>query len=65
MNFVENVKQFRIQLGYTQKQLADKLGVGQKSVSEWEIGKSRAEYENLIKLADIFDVTLDDLLGRK
>ncbi len=48
-----------------QKQLSEKLGINQTNISDWENDKSRPEYENLIKLADIFDVSLDDLLGRK
>ena len=64
MKFVENIKQLRSQFGYTQKQLGDKLGIHASNISDWEKGISRPEYENLIKLADIYDVTLDELLGR-
>jgi len=65
VKFSENVKMLRAQFGYTQKQLGDKLGISPSNISDWENGISRPEYENLIKLADIFDVTLDELLGRK
>ena len=65
MNFSENLKTFRLQFGYTQTQIGDKIGIRPSNISDWENGKSRPEYENLIKLADIFDVTLDELLGRK
>ena len=65
MKFSENIKQLRSQLGFTQKQLGDKLGISPSNISDWENGISRPEYENLIKIADIFDVSLDELLGRK
>ena len=65
MKFAENVKQLRSQFNFTQKQLGEKLGISASNISDWENGISRPEYENLIKLADIFDVTLDELLGRK
>jgi transcriptional regulator with XRE-family HTH domain len=54
-----------MQYGYTQKFLAEKLNVNQSTISLWENGQCRPEYENLIELADIFDVTTDELLGRK
>ncbi len=49
----------------TQMQLAKAIGVGQSSVSDWLNSKSEPSVENLWKLADFFDVSVDYLIGRK
>lgn len=49
----------------TQMQLATVLGIGQSSVSDWINAKSEPSIENLWKLADFFDVSVDYLIGRK
>ena len=49
----------------TQMQLTRALGVGQSSVSDWINAKSEPSIENLWKLADFFDVSVDYLIGRK
>lgn len=49
----------------TQMQLAHALEVGQSSISDWLNSKSEPSIENLWKLADFFDVSLDYLIGRK
>lgn len=47
----------------TQAQLASLIGIAQTNISDWENEISRPEYENLIKIAKIFDVSTDFLLG--
>ena len=49
----------------TQMQLAHALEVGQSSVSDWLNATSEPSIENLWKLADFFDVSVDYLIGRK
>ena len=49
----------------TQMQLTRALCVGQSSVSDWINAKSEPSIENLWKLADFFDVSVDYLIGRK
>lgn len=49
----------------TQMQLAHALEVGQSSISDWLNSKSEPSIENLWKLADYFDVSVDYLIGRK
>ena len=49
----------------TQMQLAKAIGVGQSSVSDWLNSKSEPSIDNLWKLADFFDVSIDFLVGRK
>lgn len=52
----------RKEKGYTQAELAEKLGVTNKAVSKWETGEAFPETAQLIPLADIFGVTADELL---
>lgn len=49
----------------TQKQVANKLGISQPSYIRYENGKAEPSLENLVKLADLFDVSIDYLCGRK
>lgn len=65
MLFGENFKKLRLEANKTQKQVAEELGISQSNISDWENDISRPEYENLLKLKDIYDTTLDDLLKGK
>ena len=49
--------------GLTQREVAAKLSIHQSNVSDWENDVSRPEYEKLIELAKLYDVSLYDLLG--
>ena len=62
-NFGKLFKEYRKLSGLTQKQVAEKLGIHQSNVSDWENNVSRPDYEKLIELAKIYDVTLYQLLG--
>lgn len=63
MNFGENFKNIRKQCGLSQQEVADRLQIKQSSVSDWENDVSRPDYEKLIALAELYDVTLYELLG--
>lgn len=63
MNFGENFKNIRKQCGLSQQEVADKLQIKQSSVSDLENDVSRPDYEKLIALAELYDVTLYELLG--
>lgn len=63
MNLGENFKNIRKQCGLSQQEVADKLQIKQSSVSDWENDVSRPDYEKLIALAELYDVTLYELLG--
>ena len=63
VNFGENFKNIRKQCGLSQQEVADKLQIKQSSVSDWENDVSRPDYEKLIALAELYDVTLYKLLG--
>lgn len=49
--------------GYSTRELAEMLGVSQSSVSLWEKGERKPDYDKIIKLADIYGVSTDYLLG--
>lgn len=58
------IKKIRESRGMLQYELANRMGVKQASVSAWESGKAMPSAENLLKLADILECTVDALLGR-
>ncbi len=64
MNFGENLKNWRISQGILQRQLAEKLNVSMQTLSHWETGYSEPSIQQLIALANIFDTTIDELVGR-
>lgn len=64
MKFNENLKALRLSCGVGQKQLAQQLNISLKTISHWETGYSEPSMGQLIQLADYFDVTLDELVGR-
>ena len=60
----ENIRNLRIDGGYTQKQIAQELGISQNTYSQYEIGVLNYPVDALIKLADFYGVSVDYLLGR-
>ena len=62
MSFRDNLQHLRATHAMTQEQLALMLGVSRQSVTKWEAEKSYPEMDKLLKLCQIFDVTLDDLV---
>lgn len=63
--FQERLRELRRIYGYTQQRVADALGISQPSYIRYENGSAEPTLENLAKLADLFDVSVDYLLGRK
>ncbi len=62
--FRERLLEQRKLYGYTQRDMAERLGISQPSYVRYENGTSEPTQENLVKIADIFDVSTDYLLGR-
>lgn len=60
----ENIRNLRIDGGYTQKQIAEYLNIKQNTYSQYEIGVLNYPVDVLIKLADFYKVSVDYLLGR-
>lgn len=48
--------------GYSQEELANKLGISREAVSKWERAESSPSTDNLIALAKLYNISLDDLL---
>ena len=65
MTFSENLKSLRTAKGISQEQMGEQLNVSLKTVSHWETGYSEPSMAQLVQLADYFDISLDDLVGRK
>ncbi|MGV2994345.1 helix-turn-helix domain-containing protein [Streptococcus porcinus] len=63
--FAEQLKNYRLKKNYSQDALADRLFISRQAISKWENGDSTPDLENLVKLAEIFDVTLDQLVRGK
>ena len=60
---MERIKELRLARNMTQKELADMLGVDRTAIVKYETGKNGPTSEILIKLAKIFNVSLEYLLG--
>ena len=61
---INNIKAARKSKGYTQEKIGELLHVSQRSVASWETGTKEPDCGTLLKLADLYDVTVDYLLGR-
>ena len=62
---MSKIKKFRNDLGLTQQEVADILGVSQKAVAKWEGGKGLPRAEMLPKLAKVLGCTIDDLFDKE
>lgn len=62
MNIADRIKYLRKQKGYSQEELADKVGVSRQAVSKWESEQSTPDLEKIIAMSDIFEVTTDYIL---
>ena len=60
----ENIRSLRIDNNYTQKQIAEYLGISQNTYSQYEIGVLNYPVDAVIRLADFYGVSTDYLLGR-
>ena len=63
MTLSEKIKILRDKNGYTQSELAKKVGLTRSAVNAWEMSNAIPSTEIIIKLAKIFGVTTDYLLG--
>lgn len=64
MTFQDNLIRLRKQHSLSQEKLGELLGVSRQTVSKWEIGASTPEVEKLIALCDVFDISMDEMVGR-
>ena len=63
--FSENLKTLRKQNGFSQEELASKLHVVRQTISKWEKNLSVPDADTLIRLAEILEVSVSELLGSK
>lgn len=61
---MNRIRELRNRHKMTQAELAGRMGLTSPSVAKWENGKSNPTAENLKRLADIFDCSIDTILGR-
>jgi len=63
MALYSRIRQLRRKHSLTQLQVANAIGVARPAVTQWEAGTTRPRLEFLVPLAELFDVTVDDLLA--
>lgn len=63
MEFSERLKYLRKQAQLTQVDVAEKLGISQPAYASWERGIKKPTQENLVKIAQILNVSVDYLVG--
>ena len=63
--FSENLKTLRKQKGFSQEELATRLHVVRQTISKWEKNLSVPDADTLIRLAEILEVSVSELLGTK
>lgn len=56
-------KILRITAGLTQKEMAEKLGLDQTTISAWEVGKATPTIKNVKKLSALLSVTTDEIIA--
>lgn len=62
MDFGDKLKQYRLKEGLSQEQLAEKIGVSRQAITKWETKRGLPDVENMIILAELFNLTLDELV---
>ncbi len=62
MTMAEKILSLRTERGMSQDDLAEKLEVSRQSVSKWETGQSTPDLDKIIRLADLFGLTVDELV---
>ena len=65
MQFPEHLLYLRNQKGLTQKDLAKRAGVGLRAYQTYERGQREPTLSTLVALADFYDLSLDELVGRE
>lgn len=63
MTLGENIRKRREELKLSQECVAEQLGVSRQAVSKWETGQSEPTASNLIQLAEVFEISLSELVN--
>ena len=64
MKFSDNLKALRAENNIGQAKLANVLSISIKTISHWETGYTEPSINQLIQIADYFNITIDELVGR-
>ncbi len=62
MNMADRIQYLRKTKGFSQEELADKVGVSRQAVSKWESEQSTPDLEKVIIMSELFEVTTDYIL---
>lgn len=62
MNIGEQLKNLREQHSMSREELAQKMNIARQSVYKWEMNRGYPSIDNLIRLSDLYKVTLDELI---
>mgnify|MGYP004477281583 CR=1 FL=1 len=65
LELVEKLQKLRKDNNLSQEQLAEKIGVSRQAISKWERGEATPDSDNLICLAKIYNISLDELISSK
>ena len=65
MDLGKKLKELRKSFNLTQEEFAKKIGVSRVNYTRYETGKVRPDYETVIKIADFYEISLDELFDRK
>ena len=65
IKFADRLVELRKQNKLSQEALAEKLGLSRQAISKWERGESSPDTDNLIALAELYGISLDELLGNE
>ena len=65
MDIGTKLKDARVLAGLTQEQVAEELGISRQTMSNWENGKTYPDIVSVIKMSDLYSVSLDHLLKDK
>ena len=58
------IRELRKQANLSQEMMAEKIGVSRQAITKWETGLGVPDIENLVAIADLFKLSLDELMGR-
>ncbi len=64
-NFSQSLKKCRTDYGVTQKQMSELLGMTPNAYQKYELGAREPNIDTLIQIADIFNISIDMLVGRQ
>ena len=64
MELHKKLKELRKSYNLTQQEISKELNISRVNYTRYETGVVRPDYETVIKIADFYDVTLDELFGR-